>query len=598
MNNSFSIHKDRSPEETIQTIREILTKIETTTYEGEWFNPSGNCYSVRVADMSCPAIGTNGKGVSESYALASGYAEFMERLQNGALYGKCYGLMPGYDSFHSDVVEARTATIFQQQKHIFDNLTKLEDKVIYDILGETVKTAPFYHINHKSVEYLPIEVLYCSLGTNGMCAGNTPEEAILQGLCEVLERFAKREIMLKDLEVPTIPFSVIKDCANFKVIEALISKGYSFLVKDCTLGGFVPVLGVIAFNQDRTKYRVAFGADPVFEVALQRAVIEAFQGGMEDVSVKFDLATDQSVDNSFTSIADQRVFELCKAITTGEGLVSNKFLCSTGEPQFEKAFQKTFKDHRDSLDYVSKSVQAKGCDLYIRDVSFLGFPSYFVYIPGMSECKGFLNEMHLSYYFRERVFIQKCMLDLNSADLEQLIGLFESLSAHPVLNHWFFFEGSLPQRLAMINLDSSNEWGKLFASIFLAVISHRIGDYPRAFEYLNAYVESGVDLEDLAEYTRCVLLYFKLRSEKYRDESIKNTLFSIFGSELAGEVIADVSNHENAFQYFTLPKCGDCSSCPVDNQCYYERWKRVMTHLKKKMEDNPIDQGKLSTLFE
>lgn len=31
-------------------------------------------------------IGTNGKGGSYQYALASGYAEFMERLQNGILF--------------------------------------------------------------------------------------------------------------------------------------------------------------------------------------------------------------------------------------------------------------------------------------------------------------------------------------------------------------------------------------------------------------------------------------------------------------------------------------------------------------------------------
>ena len=80
--------KDRNPEETVQMIKDILeengihTKITNETeYNNLW-------YSNRVEFAELNGKGTNGKGISYEYAMASGYAEFMERLQSRMLIGK------------------------------------------------------------------------------------------------------------------------------------------------------------------------------------------------------------------------------------------------------------------------------------------------------------------------------------------------------------------------------------------------------------------------------------------------------------------------------------------------------------------------------
>ena len=86
-NNLMKQYKHNTPEETVNKIRGILSGIDILLLEKHFIN--SNRYSCRVsignnglADLN---IGTNGKGRSFEYSLASGYAEFAERLQNRIL---------------------------------------------------------------------------------------------------------------------------------------------------------------------------------------------------------------------------------------------------------------------------------------------------------------------------------------------------------------------------------------------------------------------------------------------------------------------------------------------------------------------------------
>lgn len=76
--------KDAMPVETIQRIRSILSDMGIIVTE-KWFESVNGIYSVLLQSIAT-RLTSNGKGTSQQYALASGYGEFMERLQNGALY--------------------------------------------------------------------------------------------------------------------------------------------------------------------------------------------------------------------------------------------------------------------------------------------------------------------------------------------------------------------------------------------------------------------------------------------------------------------------------------------------------------------------------
>ena len=83
-----SKYKACSPAETVSRIKEILKNNEIETQE-TWIDSGiSSICSVRINIKGTP-IGQNGKGTDREFALASGYAEFLERLQTGYLLPEC-----------------------------------------------------------------------------------------------------------------------------------------------------------------------------------------------------------------------------------------------------------------------------------------------------------------------------------------------------------------------------------------------------------------------------------------------------------------------------------------------------------------------------
>ena len=75
-------YKEVTPEETVKKLKEILQKIGIDVEE-KWSKESSvGTYSLRVA-IKGTDIGQNGKGMTKEFAMASSYAEFFERFQNG-----------------------------------------------------------------------------------------------------------------------------------------------------------------------------------------------------------------------------------------------------------------------------------------------------------------------------------------------------------------------------------------------------------------------------------------------------------------------------------------------------------------------------------
>ena len=79
-------YKAREPEGTIDLFRRILKEKLNIVFKEEFFVGDGEFYSCRISitnnDLEGLNIGTNGKGMTREYALASAYGEFMERIQN------------------------------------------------------------------------------------------------------------------------------------------------------------------------------------------------------------------------------------------------------------------------------------------------------------------------------------------------------------------------------------------------------------------------------------------------------------------------------------------------------------------------------------
>ena len=75
-------YKEVEPIETVNKLKGLLERLGIEVEE-KWSNKSSvGTYSLRIC-IKGTDIGQNGKGMTKEFAMASGYAEFFERLQNG-----------------------------------------------------------------------------------------------------------------------------------------------------------------------------------------------------------------------------------------------------------------------------------------------------------------------------------------------------------------------------------------------------------------------------------------------------------------------------------------------------------------------------------
>lgn len=115
-----------------------------------------------------------------------------------------------------------------------------------------------------------------------MCAGNTPEEAIVQGLSEIIERVVQKKIFMEKPCLPDVPDDYIK---NFPYVYSILQKlrnyekdGFKFYIKDCSFGGKYPVAALIVFEKNTGKFGIKLGCHPDYGVAIERTLTEATQG--------------------------------------------------------------------------------------------------------------------------------------------------------------------------------------------------------------------------------------------------------------------------------------------------------------------------------
>ena len=60
--------------------------------------------------------------------------------------------------------------------------------------NKTYTYIPYYSVKNKEIQYIPDKLFSYLYDTNGMCAGNSKEEALIEGLSEILERYAAIKI--------------------------------------------------------------------------------------------------------------------------------------------------------------------------------------------------------------------------------------------------------------------------------------------------------------------------------------------------------------------------------------------------------------------
>ena len=438
-------YKDTSPAETIHRIRQILFDNDLFVIESaQKTDPVSGVCSCRVIlgdeglrDLN---IGTNGKGMTARYALASAYAEFMERLQNGALLWKAEG-MPGFMPGAIRVEREELARLAKQLLDMAYGSSEATEKAAQQYAQNCADpmAAPFQEYQSGKTVWLPVSLLNKMTGSNGMAAGNTVLEATIQGLSEIFERAAIETLFLQPLTPPVIDETWFCDTEVLQRLHLLAQKGLTYRILDCSLGTGLPVIGLLL--EKGQTYHIHFGADPSPITALERCLTEVFQGRtLETLPLYPPLP--ETADRQLLFENEKREY------TDSTGAVPTWLI--RGEPSwsFTGFAHPVTVSAEDDLPYYLQIRDRMGKPLYLCQTGVLGFPTVRLYVPG-------INEIHCPspescQESRVPDHIKRLLCNLPSLQDEEFRTLAQSLEAwlrqhHRILAAKDFFSGSVPE---------------------------------------------------------------------------------------------------------------------------------------------------------
>ncbi len=259
----YNNYKSDYPENTIKKIKKGLEKLNLQLKYKE-IKISSSGFSSYSGDLFLEDFGfnTTGKGVSSILSKASAYAEMAERISSGFIFfynlnsnkGKYYKILErwinreflkGYKKLkNSKDITYKKINQFFQDDFSLKQFYLYRENEIFDILVDS------YSLTKKDYSKIPIHFIELLSGSNGLASGNTYEEAIFQGSCEIFERYAACKIISEKIECPTIDISTIHDEKIQNFVEMLNSLNINVLIKDFSLSNRFPVVGVLFINNN------------------------------------------------------------------------------------------------------------------------------------------------------------------------------------------------------------------------------------------------------------------------------------------------------------------------------------------------------------
>lgn len=232
---------------------------------------------------------------------------------------------------------------------------------------------------------LPYAILDYYYGTNGMCAGNTKEEALVQGICEIIERYIQRRLILgwKE-EIYDITDSCTQKMNSIDATSKLLkAHGYRIKVLECLTSFGVSVVAVILRKSDGAYY-VSFGCHPDILIGVDRAINELFQGYCIDT---IDIAfRDDYIIECSTPEAQTNYLNLLKY---GVGKYPARLILGQF-PKRDIQVDINVKSNKELLHSLIKTINKSGMDIFACRGLHMGLQTYHVIIPGISEAEHIL----------------------------------------------------------------------------------------------------------------------------------------------------------------------------------------------------------------
>lgn len=281
----YTLDQDKilTPEETVRRFREKLKVVDLDILEETVRIDNGRLdipvyFSVCGRDAE-QVIGTKkqmGKGGTPHQSEASAVMELAERF-----------------SFFSFCKDPKRFLV-EEYRNLKDNALPFEsiaqsvhdDSDELDTAREVFSRLPLrwtwgYNMTRQEEVLIPFNWFFAINEFNGPSAGNCVEEAVSQGICEIVERHVSSIVSRNRLMTPAIDLRSVTDPLVLEMIGKYRKVGVRLFVSDFSLNTGIPSVGVLAYDPStfpqKSEIVWTAGTTPSPQKALSRALTEVAQ---------------------------------------------------------------------------------------------------------------------------------------------------------------------------------------------------------------------------------------------------------------------------------------------------------------------------------
>jgi ribosomal protein S12 methylthiotransferase accessory factor len=337
----------------------------------------------------------SGKGISDLQARASGLCEAIERY-SGFFRGTetrrkaRLGELDGLGIHPNDCMR-----FSEQQYHQRDAINAKGSRFYYVPLPFDVEAkiewTQVWSLTHRVHRYLPTEYCYfaypspesqwyCAACSNGNAAGNTLEEAILQGFLELVERDSVALWWYNRVRRPVVDLDSFGEPFLGKLRAFLRDSGRELWVLDLTSDLDIPAFAALSRRTDHPQERImlGFGAHLDPRIAILRAVTELNQ------SLVWVLCKDNDIKETHDTVGDSDILTWLETAT----LANQPHLIpdEAKPPRTACAYPRRWTDDlRDDVLLCQELVERHGMEMLVLDQTRpdIGLPVVKVFVPGL-----------------------------------------------------------------------------------------------------------------------------------------------------------------------------------------------------------------------
>lgn len=543
---TFIKSKEKSLEETIQNMSELIAGLGIKLEIASWRNQVPHVWSVHIRDADSPMCFTNGKGATKEAALASALGEYIERISNNYFYNDYFlGEKISKDDFvhypeekwfpiESDdlpkgLLDKYTLAIYNPEgelksKHLIDTNSGNTERGICGV--------PFVRQSDKKEIFFPVNLIGNLFVSNGMSAGNTAYEARVQCLSEIFERAVKNQILKEEMTLPDVPSSILEQYPEIiEGIKKLEETGFPIVVKDASLGGKFPVMCVTLMNPKNGGVFCSFGAHPSFEVALQRSLTELLQGR------SFEGFND-TIAPTFNSFAVKEHDNIVEHFIDSVGVVSWKFFSAKADYDFHHwDFSGTTEEE---FNYLMGILEQLEKEVYIADYPHLGGVACRILVPGYSEIYEIddlvWDNHNRAIDFREDILTIHYLSDERIGQLLAKLDECELDIYTPI------------SELIGIAFDENTEWGQCNINELKAMCALAIQDYESAKDFVELFNTFNENTPERKNYYQLLSAMLDIElSDQLEMKDYQDSFELMYGKDLVSTALKSIKGEIKFF---------------------------------------------------